>query len=90
MSTAAKDVNSVSTLICPLNTDGVTIQRVYVVPTTHALCISNGTTGTDYGFTRAIKDDNGVSVLVGVSSADFTTPVDIYADNNGNILTKST
>jgi hypothetical protein len=90
MSTANKDANSVSTLICPLNTDGVTIQRVYVNPTTHAMNISNGTTGTDYGFTRAIKDDNGVAVLVGVSSADFSTPVDIYADSSGNLLTKST
>ena len=90
MSNAAKDVNSVSTIICPLNTDGVTLHRVYVNPVNHALCISNGTTGTDYGVTHALRDDNGVTVLMGVSSSDFVTPVPIYADSSGNLLTKST
>lgn len=90
MSNATKDVNSVATIICPLNTDGITLQRVYVNPATHALLISNGTSGTDFGFTRAIKDDNGVAILTGVSSSDFVTPVDIYADSSGNLLTKST
>lgn len=90
MTTAAKDVNSVATIICPLNTDGLTIQRVYVNPTNHALFISNGTTGTDHGVSYAKKDDNGVPTLMGVSSSDFVTPVAIYADSNGNMLTKST
>lgn len=90
MTVAVKDANSVSALICPLNTDGKTIQRVYVNPTTHALFVSNGTTGTDHGVPQALKDDNGTATLMGVSSSDFTTPVAVYADSSGNMLTKST
>jgi hypothetical protein len=90
MTVAAKDVNSVSSLICALNTDGKTIQRVYVNPVNNTLCISNGTTGSDHGPAQAVHDDNSATTLVGVSSTDFVTPVVAYADSSGNLLTKST
>jgi hypothetical protein len=86
---AKKDQNDVSTLISVLNTDGVTIQRVSVDPSTHRLSVSDGTTGTDYGSTIAKRDENSVPCLMAVSSVDGITPVAVYADNSGNLLVQN-
>lgn len=90
MSNASRDNNFVPTKIAVLNTDGSTIVPLRVNPTTHALNVSDGTTGTDHGPTNAARDQNFVPTLIGVSSADFKTPVVVYADVNGKLLTKST
>ena len=89
MTNAAKDDNNVSSLIVALNTDGRTIVRVRVDPITHALKTSDGTTGTDYGPSYALHDENGVATAMGVSSSDFKTPVVVYGDSNGNLLVDS-
>lgn len=90
MSNAARDENGVPALTCALNTDGITIQRVYVNSSTHALKVSDGTTGSDHGTVMAERDSNFVTVLMAVSSADGITPVEVYADSSGNMLVKST
>lgn len=90
MANAYKDENGVSTIIAGLNTNGSTIVRALADPTTHALKVSDGTTGTDHGPTNDLRDDNSVRCWMAVSSADGFTPVVIYADSSGNILTKST
>lgn len=90
MANAKKDQNRVSTIICALNTDGITPVNIKVDPTSHYLYVSDGTTGSDNGTINAQRDQNRVTCLVGVSSADFSTPVEIYADSSNNLLTKST
>lgn len=90
MANAVKDDNNVNSLIVALNTDGASIIRVKVNPTTHRLKYSDGSTGSDHGPTNALRDDNNVPVLMAVSSADGVTPVIIYGDSSGNLLMKST
>lgn len=87
---AVKDQNNINSLIVALNTDGKTIQRIKVNPSNHAVKISDGATGSDYGPTNALRDDNDVPILMAVSSVDGKTPVAVYGDSNGNLLIQST
>jgi hypothetical protein len=86
---AAKDENFVNTKTAVLESDGKTIVRIAVNPTNHALQVSDGTTGSDFGPTNAIHDDNGVPTMIGVSSEDFSTPVVAYADASNKLLINS-
>lgn len=90
MTNAAIDQNSVKTLIGTLQSDGQTIVRIKVNPSTGALKISDGTSGTASSRITASRDENGHTSLMGVSSADGVTPILIAVDSSGNILTKST
>jgi hypothetical protein len=84
---AKHDENSVPTVIAASKNDGRTIAN----PSNNALNVSDGNTGTDYGRSVAIIDENGVSVIMAVSSTDGVTPVEIYADPvNGKLLIQST
>lgn len=89
MADAAKDQNFVNTLICS-GTNGTSIVRVKADPTSHALKVNDGTSGSDNGPENALRDGNNVPVLVAVSETDGVTPVVVYADSNGNILIDST
>ena len=86
MSNAAKDQNGVSTIIGALETDGVTVVPICAGPTSHTLCVSDGTTGTDHGPQNALKDENDVSSLLAVSSDDGVTPVALYVTADGHLL----
>ncbi len=101
MANAYRDENSVPTLIAPSSANGTTIVRVKANAVTHALKVSNGMTGTNYdASTNALRDENNVPVLICVASRTVTsngisyiqgvTPVKVYADSNGNLLTQST
>lgn len=87
--TASKDGNSVSSLICASSSDGLTIVPVKLNTSTNGLKVDNNITGTDFGGSTAVKDTNSVSVLMATSSADGITPVEVYALDNGNILINS-
>lgn len=89
MANAITDENGGKGLTCALNTDGVTIVRVKVNPTTHGIKNSDGTSGSDHGVAHAVRDENGNPVWLGVSSADGITPVEIYSDSSGNLLIQS-
>ena len=89
MAKAFRDENFVPTLLCALNTDGVTPTEILVEPILHTLATNDDTTGTDYGTTNAIRDVNSVPVLMAVSSADGVTPVEVYADSSGSLLLNS-
>ncbi len=83
------DGNRVPTLKAALNTDGVTIVNVVANPTTHVLGVSDGTTGSDFGVLPAKRNADRIPVLLAVSSSDYETPVEVYADSNGNLLVDS-
>jgi hypothetical protein len=86
MANAERDENNVPTLVAVDQTDGRTIVPVCADPTTHSLCVSDGSTGDDYGPADAPRDENFVPVLLAVSSADGVTPVVVYADLDGKLL----
>lgn len=87
---AARDNNNVPTKILALDTDGKTIVRLVVDPVTHKIKVNNGTTGSNHGPTNALRDENFVPVLIGVSSSDFITPVVAYGDVTGALKIQST
>ncbi len=90
MSNASRDENNVPTLLGGLSTNGITPTRVKVNASTHALKVSDDTTGTDFGPSIAPRDENSVPVLLAVSEVDGETPVVVYADLNGNLLVDNT
>lgn len=90
MANASLDENSVPTITAGLNTDGRTIVRVKIDSTTHALKVSDGTSGTDHGPVNDLRDENNRTTLMAVSSVDGVTPVVLYADSSGNLLIQTT
>lgn len=90
MANAKKDENGVNSLTGASSADGTTILRMYANPATHRLDISDGTTGTDFGFTHALRDENYVPVKLAVSSSDGKTPKDLYINSSNQLLVKST
>lgn len=90
MAVAKKDNNRVNTMIGVLNTDGTTPTNVKITPSNHALCISDGTTGSDLGGDVAVKDNNRVNTLLAVSNSDGSTPVTLYVNSSGELMIQST
>lgn len=86
MANAERDGNNVPTLLAALESDGQTLVRVCVDTPTHALCVSDGTTGSDFGPADAPRDENFVPALLAVSSVDGVTPVVVYATADGKLL----
>lgn len=89
MVNAKKDGNYVSSLLGTLNSDGRTTIVILADPSTHALAVDDGTTGSDNGPTNVPRDANYVPALLAVSSVDGVTPVVVYADANGKLLINS-
>lgn len=90
MEQALKDSNSASSLLGVLNTTGTSTVKVKANPTNHGLKVDDNTTGTDHGPANALHDDNFVTSLMAVSSADGVTPVAVYTNSSGQLLIKST
>lgn len=90
MSNAKRDQNSVPTLLGTLNTDGKTIVLAVVNPVNNGIQINDGTTGSDFGPINTLRDENDIPALMAVSSVDGVTPVAVYFDSTGKILTQST
>jgi len=92
MANAGHDENARPTLIGVSNVDGVTIEQVTADPSTHALIVDDGTTGSDLGNNNgvALLDENSVSVLMAESSAGDGTLVEVYVnDSTGHLLVNS-
>jgi len=87
---APRDNNRIPALLGTLNTDGVSVVNIAVNPANHRMKISNGTTGSAFPYVNAERDQNRVTAIWGVSSADGTTPIPIYCDSTGALLTKNT
>ena len=90
MAETKKDDNLVPVMMGVLNTDGTTPTRIYSDPSTHALIMSDGSTGSDLGNDTAARDNSGNPVLMAASNSDGSTPVSLYIDSSGNLLIKST
>ncbi len=91
MTNAKKDNNQIPVLLLISNADGTTTLQLKANPTTHALIVDNGTTGSDLSGDTASRDDNGQPVAIAVSNSDGSTPVSLYADSStGRFLIKST
>lgn len=91
MANAKTDNNSVRTAVGTSNADGRTILRLYVNPTTHAVVVLNGTTGSDSSLTNARRDQNSEPAMMGISNDGHDTPTECYIDSATNgLLVKST
>jgi len=88
MAEIKKDDNQVPTMSGVLNTDGTTVTRVKVDPSTHVLQISDGTTGSDLGNDLAVRDNNGETVATATDANGNIIP--LYVDSSGNLLVQST
>jgi len=82
------DDNYVPTLSGVLNTDGTTVTRIKVDPTTHVLQVSDGTTGSDSGKDLAARDNSGNVTAIATDASGNIIP--LYVDSSGNLLIKST
>lgn len=90
---AKHDENSRPTLIATSNVDGVTIVPIQANPTTHAIKIEDGISGSDVGNNSGIAmiDENSVPVMWALSSVGDGSLVEVYSNpSTGAILTKST
>lgn len=87
MAEIKKDDNQVPTISGVLNTDGTTVTRVKVDPSTHVLQISDGTTGSDLGNDLAVRDNNGEPVATATDANGNIIP--LYVDSSGNLLVQS-
>lgn len=81
------DNNKVPTLLGVSSTDGVTPTRIQVNSSANAVLVDDGTTGSDLSGDNAVRDENGQTVLLAVSSADGTT-IPLYV-LNGKLLINS-
>lgn len=101
MANASLDENSQASLTGVLNSTGASAVRVLSDAATHALRVSDGTSGSDNGPRGyAHHDGNGRPTLLAVSSVNATvngityvqgvTPVAIYSDSSGNLLVDHT
>lgn len=99
MGVASRDQNNVPTLLGASSADGITPIPVQANPSNHGLSISDGTDGDDHGVQNAVRDENFVPVLMAVASETITvggidyvegvTPVEVYANSDGELLINS-
>lgn len=89
MTSANHDGNHTPTLITVLNTNGTAIVKIKADASTHALAVSDGTTGSDHGPSTSLHDGNHTPILMATSSVDGKTPVAVYGDSSGNLLINS-
>ena len=87
---AIKDNNGINSALAILNTSALTPSLLKAREGFHALHMSNGTTGSDYGGTPAKRDDNMVPVIMALSETDGVTPVALYCDSDGKLLVDTT
>ncbi len=90
MTNAHRDNNHIPVILAISSADGSTPIQIKADPSTHAILTSDGDTGSDLTGDEAERDDNVVTTLLAASESDGVTPVPLYANTDGEILTKST
>jgi len=88
MANSYHDGNHTHTLLA-IQSDGSTLKNVVADASTHALGISDGTTGSDNGPVTSRHDANHIAILMATSSTDGKTPIAVYTDSNGYLLVDS-
>jgi len=89
---ARLDENSNATITCISNADGATVVRIQADFATNSMHVSDGTSGTDKGnnLGNAFFDENSRPVWFAVSSADGSSPIEVYGDPaTGSVLVNS-
>lgn len=84
-----RDANDVPVMMGALNTDGSTPTAVAAEPTEHYVYTNDDTTGTSLSTEPSVRDQNRVTGLMAVSSADGVTPIPLYVDADGKLLVDS-
>lgn len=90
MGKASRDENQVTSILAKWRNDGITPLPILANPSTHAMMIDLGTTGSDLGDDNAAKDPNFVSSMLAVSKTDGSTVVPLFATSGGNLLIDNT
>lgn len=89
MTSTPRDNNRIPMLLATNNTDGKTVVSIIADPSSHRIRALDGVSGSSLSFENSQKDDNRVSAIWGVSSSDGITPIPIYCDSTGKLLTQS-
>lgn len=90
MSDVKRDNNQIPTLGAISNLDGVTPAVIKADPSTHAMAVDDGTTGSDLSGDDAKRDNNGYPGALAISETDGVTTVPLYAIlSNGKLLIDS-
>lgn len=83
---ASIDQNNVKTILGTSNTDGFTPIRITADPTTHALHVGDGDTGSDLSGDVDYRDENFRPDLLAVSNTDGVTPTVVYSESSDGAL----
>lgn len=87
MTDTKKDNNQVPAILGVSNADGTTPLPFKADPSSHAIVMDDGTTGSDLSGDVAVRDNNGNPALMALSETDGITPVPLYANSStGGIL----
>ena len=89
MTNAKRDNNSIPVILALSSANGATVSPIKIDPSTNALQVIDGSTGSDLSGHNAARDENEIITMIAVSSADGVTPIPIYNDSNGKLLIKS-
>lgn len=89
MTNASRDHNRVPTGLGTSASDGKTTLPIRADASTHALLVSDGTTGSGFSRRDSFRDENSVTAMIAMST-DGVTPVLLYMDSSSNLLIKST
>lgn len=89
MAVAKIDENGEESMTAYLNTNGTTISRVYVDPTTHAIKADDASTGSNNGGNVNTLDDNSRPILFAESSTGDGVLVALYVNSSGELLIDS-
>ena len=91
MASSPRDDNRVSAIMLTSSVDGITPISVYINPTTKAVKIENGISGSSLPFVNAERDDDRIPTLWATSSGDGVTIIPVYGNPTTNaLLTQST
>lgn len=90
MTDVKRDANNVPGMLAVLDSDGSTKTPVKATASSHALNVSDGSSGSDNGPSpaRALKDSNYEDTLIAQDSSGNLIP--LYVDSSGQLLIKST
>lgn len=88
MVTSKTDNNGVATAFGVLNTDGETVTLLRANPTSHALDVSDGSSGSDIGRDTSKHDDDMRTSMCATDASGNIIP--LWLNSSNQLLIKST